>query len=154
MTKLRGAWFACLFLLVANVRADECKTPEHWTAQDGQDVRALARQLGIPNPVRMCEVMVMQPIGCIGVEIDAETAVQGQRRSWLSLMVQRNPPEAALTKGMRSVCPMFDRGAERVAVGGWVSSTAQLKEKVFWRLTLENGTVDAVLGEGVTVAMA
>ena len=113
-------------------------------AADTSAVLALGAQFGIPQPARF-RPPFMQLGGCPVIELESPIMIDGNRRSWMELVVRRKGRD---TGGHRCYRP--DPAGETVKrYGRWMASSAELTERAVWRVNDGDWHVDVALGTGV-----
>jgi hypothetical protein len=107
-------------------------------------VLALAAQFGIPHPVRMGHPF-MQLVGCPVITLVSSVTVDGDRRSWVELVVRRRGRD---TGGHR--CQASDAsGATVKRLDRWEASSEERTDHTVWRVHDGDWHVDVAFDSDV-----
>ena len=114
-------------------------------ASDTAAVLAVAAQFGIPTPARFGHPF-MQVVGCPVITLESPVTVDGNRRSWVELLVRRKGRD---TGGHR--CQLYaPSGARVIHHDRWVASSEERTEQSVWRVHDGDWHTDIALGTDVS----
>jgi hypothetical protein len=118
-------------------------------ASDTVAVLALAAEFGIPNPAGI-RYRFMYPsgqlVGCPVLTVESPVTVDGNRRSWVELVVRRKGRD---TGGHR--CQVPDPSEATVKhEARWVASSAERTDQTLWRVHDGDWQADITLGTNVS----
>jgi hypothetical protein len=105
---------------------------------DKEAILRLARRLGIAQP-RIVSFTAYLPSFCPVVRVESIVTVEGNRRSWLALLLRQKDWRACTR------VPRFSTRGE----GRWRGSRAELSTEEEWRIAEGDWFIDIRLGEGV-----
>jgi len=118
-------------------------------ASDTAAVLALAAEFGIPNPAGI-RYRFLNPsgqlVGCPVLTVESPVTVDGNRHSWVELVVRRKGRD---TGGHRCQVP-DPSGATVKHLERWVASSAERTEQTLWRVYDGDWHADITLGTNVS----
>jgi hypothetical protein len=152
MTVTRLFPLVAFCLACASPRASEMPAAhlaDSLRASDTAAVLAVAAEFGIPNPAGI-RYRFMYPsgqlVGCPVLTVESPVTVDGNRRSWVELVVRRKGRD---TVGHRCQVPDASEGTVKHEAG-WVASSAERTDQTLWRVHDGDWQADITLGTNVS----